>query len=44
MKAKHYKMNDWRAKIHKNIFIFFVKRGMHDKKAYKIASAITNWR
>ena len=42
MKAKHWKMETRRQKVHKAIFMF-LKKVMSTDKAYRIASAITNW-
>ena len=41
--AKYYKMGTDRQKLHKKIYDRLVKKGMDGKKAYEIASKITNW-
>ena len=41
--AKYYKMGTDRQKLHKKIYDRLVKKGIDGKKAYEIASKITNW-
>ena len=40
---KYYQMGTDRQKVHKKIYVALIKRGIDNKKAYEIASKITNW-
>lgn len=42
-KAKYYKSNTKRAKLHRRIYDFLVNIGYESDVAYKMATSITHW-